>query len=80
MEKASSGFAFEEKLANLEALVQKIEAGDLSLEDSLKAFEQGVKMTRECQSALDQAEQKVKMLIEQDGQLSEVPFEQDQAE
>ena len=46
----------------LETLVDKLEKGDLSLEDSLKNFEQGVKLTRECQQALQTAEQKISVL------------------
>ena len=53
---------FEKSLTQLEALVDDMEQGNLSLEDSLKAFEQGVKLTRGCQQALKQAEQKVELL------------------
>ena len=60
-------FQFEESLAQLEALVEQMEDGDLSLEDSLKAFEKGIKLTRECQQALKQAEQKVQLLMEKNG-------------
>jgi exodeoxyribonuclease VII small subunit len=63
MTKKSKSFDFEDALANLEALVEAMEEGDLSLEESLKAFEQGIKLTRECQQALDQAEQKVQLLV-----------------
>ena len=76
MAEESPSFEFEKHLSELESLVEKMESGSLSLEDSLKAFEQGIKMTRECQTALDTAEQKVKMLIEQDQQFTEVPFDQ----
>jgi exodeoxyribonuclease VII small subunit len=62
-------YPFEQSLVKLENLVEKMEAGDLTLEDSLKTFEEGIRLTRECQQALSQAEQKVKMLIEQNGQL-----------
>jgi len=54
---------FEKKLTRLEELVAKMEAGDLSLEDSLKFFEEGVKLSRECNTQLTQAEQKVKVLM-----------------
>lgn len=54
---------FEAKLNRLEEIVQKMEGGDLALEDSLKMFEEGVKLTRECQSRLTEAEQKVKLLM-----------------
>lgn len=56
--------AFEAALAELESLVEKMEAGELSLEESLTAFERGVKLTRHCQSALKAAELKVKVLTE----------------
>jgi exodeoxyribonuclease VII small subunit len=62
-------YPFEQSLVKLENLVEKMEAGDLTLEDSLKTFEEGIRLTRECQQALSQAEQKVKMLIEENGQL-----------
>lgn len=53
---------FEKKLDQLESLVNDMEKGTLSLEDSLKAFEDGIKITRECQKALKDAELKVEML------------------
>jgi len=55
---------FESALTELEALVERMEAGELSLEESLAAFERGVKLTRHCQSALTNAELKVKVLTE----------------
>jgi exodeoxyribonuclease VII small subunit len=57
--------SFETALVELESLVERMEAGDLSLEDSLGAFERGVKLTRHCQSALKNAELKVKVLTEE---------------
>ena len=68
---------FEQSLAELQQLVERLESGELSLEDSLTCFEQGIGLTRECQTALSQAEQKVQMLLERDGKLQEVPFEAD---
>jgi len=56
---------FEAALAELEALVARMEAGELSLEESLTAFERGVKLTRHCQAALKNAELKVKVLTEE---------------
>ena len=56
--------SFENALEELESLVEKIETGELSLEDSLAAFERGVKLTRHCQSSLKAAELKVKVLTE----------------
>jgi exodeoxyribonuclease VII small subunit len=69
---------FEQSLTELEALVVRMEQGDLSLEESLNAFEQGVKLTRECQATLAQAEQKVRLLVEQNGVSQATPFEPDQ--
>ena len=67
-------FNFEKSLADLEALVTRMEAGDLSLEDSLKAFEQGVRLTQQCQQALTEAQQRVQVLVQQDGELRTEPF------
>lgn len=53
---------FEATLSELETLVERMESGDLSLEDSLSAFERGVTLTRECQQALSEAELRVKTL------------------
>jgi exodeoxyribonuclease VII small subunit len=55
---------FERSLDELEALVQKLEAGDLSLEESLGAYERGVALYRQCQSALEQAELRIKLLAD----------------
>ncbi len=66
---------FETALAELEALVEKMEQGDLSLDESLKQFERGVQLTRACQQALREAEQKVQILLEKDGQASLETFD-----
>ena len=66
---------FETSLAQLQGLVERLESGELSLEDSLGAFEQGIRLTRECQASLAQAEQKVQILLERDGELEEAPFD-----
>lgn len=71
---------FEKALAELESLVTKMESGDLSLEESMKAFEDGVKLTRECQAKLASAEQRVKVLMEQQGELVEADFDEDDLE
>jgi exodeoxyribonuclease VII small subunit len=68
---------FESALAELEALVEKMEQGELSLDESLQQFERGVQLTRSCQQALKDAEQKVQVLLEKDGQASLEPFEDD---
>jgi exodeoxyribonuclease VII small subunit len=54
---------FEKKLARLEEIVTKMEGGNLTLEESLKLFEEGVKNSRECQKQLTEAEEKVKVLL-----------------
>jgi exodeoxyribonuclease VII small subunit len=72
---AKKSYPFEHSLEKLEKLVEQMEEGDLTLEDSLKTFEEGIKLTRECQQALIKAEQKVKLLIEENGQVSETDFE-----
>lgn len=66
---------FATTLERLETLVKRLESGELSLEDSLSAFEQGVTLTRSAQRRLDEAELKVRALIEQPGDsLGEAPF------
>ncbi|TRX73108.1 exodeoxyribonuclease VII small subunit [Pseudomonas mangiferae] len=77
MARKKAALDFEQSLADLQQLVERLESGELSLEDSLTAFEQGVRLTRECQAALTQAEQKVQILLERDGELQEAPFEAD---
>ena len=54
---------FEKKLGRLEEIVGKMETGEIALEESLKLFEEGVKLSRECNSQLTEAEQKVKLLL-----------------
>jgi exodeoxyribonuclease VII small subunit len=56
---------FETALKELETILQRMESGKLSLEESLKVFERGVELTRFCEQALSDAEQKVKILTEQ---------------
>jgi exodeoxyribonuclease VII small subunit len=67
-------FRFEEALSELEQLVERMEQGNLPLEESLKLFEHGVQLTRACQKALKEAEQKVQILLESDGELTLQPF------
>ena len=68
-------FDFNKGLAELEMIINKMESGDLSLEDSLKYFEKGVKLHRQCHSALTDAEQRVNMLNEEDNYTEEKPFD-----
>ena len=57
---------FEKSIKELNTIVEKMEDGDLSLEKALKSFERGVELTRECQKAINEAEQKVKILVEEE--------------
>ena len=59
---------FEQSLAELEALVAKLEQGDVPLEEALKTFERGVALTRQCQTALRTAQQKVEVLLTRNGE------------
>ena len=66
---------FEEALENLERIVEQLEEGNLSLEDTLKKFEEGIKLSRLCEKKLKQAQKKVSMLIKTEEEIfKEVPF------
>ena len=78
---ATSIADFEKSLDELETLVRNLEQGELSLEQSLTAFERGVKLTRACQQALKSAEQRVEQLVQNDdGSLEARPFSPDDAD
>ena len=67
--------SFEESLKKLESIVETLEKGDLSLEDSIKLFEEGVGLSAACKKELDEAEGKVQILIKQrDGSSKTEPF------
>lgn len=68
-------FDFNKGLLELEGIVKTMESGDLSLEDSLKYFEQGVQLTRQCQSALSKAEQKIALLSADDDYQTQKPLD-----
>lgn len=70
---------FEESLAELEQLVERMEQGNLPLDESLKLFERGVQLSRACQSSLKDAEQKVQILLEQNGEPILKPFITDES-
>ena len=65
---------FEQSLTELEALVAKLEQGDVPLEEALKTFERGVALTRQCQAALRTAQQKVEVLLVRNGEETVEPF------
>ena len=69
--------SFEEALNELEALVEQMESGDMSLEQSLGAFERGIALTRQCQQALQAAEQKVEILTAKTADAATEPFDDD---
>ncbi|MCG6919103.1 MAG: exodeoxyribonuclease VII small subunit [Deltaproteobacteria bacterium] len=72
---------FEEALKKLEAIVAKMEEGDLPLEEALKAFEEGVKLAKFCTSKLNEAERKVEKLIrDQSGKVQTTPFSEEEDE
>jgi exodeoxyribonuclease VII small subunit len=70
-------FNLEKALADLEELVEELESGDLPLEKAMKKFEDGIKLTRGCQTALKEAEQKVEILLKSAGSENLEDFEVD---
>jgi len=73
--KTDKSMDFEKAMQDLETLVEKMESGDLSLDESLQLFEQGVKLTRQCQQSLKEAEQKVSILLEKDNNMALSDFD-----
>jgi exodeoxyribonuclease VII small subunit len=73
-DKSNDLSGLEKSLEELEALVERLESGDLSLEQALAEFERGIKLTRECQTALKDAEQKVEILLKKTDSAEPVPF------
>ena len=65
---------FEKALEELEGIVEDLESGELSLENSLKSFEKGIKLARQCQEQLSKAELQVQKLIEENGELKTTPL------
>lgn len=74
---ANAVASFEHSLDELEGLVQRLEKGDLSLDESLKAYERGVALFRSCQTALEQAELRVRLLSDPEDPASAKPFTPD---
>lgn len=69
---------FEQALEELERIVERMEQGEITLEESLKSFERGILLTRTCQQALQDAEQKVQKLVEKGGTTRLEPLERDE--
>ncbi|MEH6358286.1 MAG: exodeoxyribonuclease VII small subunit [Pseudomonadales bacterium] len=77
MAKKKQGHHFEQSLTDLEQLVEQMESGELSLEKALETFEQGIQLTRSCQTMLSEAEQKVQLLTNDNGSIITQPFDAD---
>ncbi|MGY6554495.1 MAG: exodeoxyribonuclease VII small subunit [Wenzhouxiangella sp.] len=75
--KEASALDFESAMASLEALVEKLESGELALADSLEQFERGVALSRQCQALLEQAQLKVTQLTQADDPNTERVFDPD---
>lgn len=67
--------SFEEKMEDLETIVSELEKGDLNLDDSVAKFEEGIKISKECNKILEEAEKKITILLNQDGEIKEENFE-----
>jgi len=78
MSEAGVELSFEEALARLEEIVQRLEEGDLPLQEALALYEQGVALSRRCQDLLDEAELRVSQLVEGEEGVQEVPFEEEE--
>lgn len=68
---------FEEKMKELEDLVLELEKGELNLDDSVKKFEEGMKISKECNDILEKAEKRISILLEKDGDIKEIDFNAD---
>jgi exodeoxyribonuclease VII small subunit len=69
---AKKKMGFEESMTRLEEIVEELEAGEFSLEESIKKFEEGLELGKKCRSMLDEADEKIKILVEdEDGELEE---------
>lgn len=66
--------SFEEEMVKLEEIVTELEKGDLSLDDSVKKFEEGINISKECNKMLETAEKKISILLEKDGEITEESF------
>ena len=75
--KKTESLDFEASMVELESLVERMEHGEQSLEDSLKDFELGIALTRSCQKSLQETEQKIQQLIEKNGQDELVDFDEE---
>lgn len=74
MSKNAKVMNFEEGIAKLETIVKKMEDGAMSLDESLEAFEEGVKLSKFCGQKLEEAQRRVNLLMEKNGKLETAPF------
>ena len=65
---------FEDNMENLEKIVTELEKGDLNLDESIAKFEDGIKISKECNKILEEAEKKITILLEKDGEVKEENF------
>ena len=66
--------SFEEQMENLEKIVSELEKGNLNLDDSVAKFEEGIKISKECNKILEDAEKRITILIKEDGEIKEEEF------
>lgn len=66
--------SFESQIENLEKIVAELENGELSLDESVSKFEEGIKISKECNKTLEEAEKKITILLEKDGDVKEENF------
>ncbi len=66
--------SFEKNMSNLENIVTELEKGDLNLDESISKFEEGIKISKECNKILEEAEKKITILLEKDGDVKEENF------
>jgi exodeoxyribonuclease VII small subunit len=71
---------FEDALEKLEEIVRRMETGEMTLEESLKAFEEGMRLSRFCAKKLDEADRRVDILLRQEGELVQKPFIEEERE
>ena len=74
MSKKEENKSFEELMQNLENIVQELEKGELNLDDSVAKFEEGMKISKECNQILENAEKRISILLEKDGEIEEKDF------
>lgn len=69
---------FEASMKELEEIAEKLSGGEISLDESIKLFENGMKLSKSCQKILEDAEKKVNILLEKDGEMKKQPFESEE--